>query len=369
MIRKPLLLTLTLTIAGFLSAATLHGQTATWTRAGVLVYAAADSFTLNDGRVFVPSSAFFSTGSQMWNPLTNVWTAVPPSLYLRLEAASIVLNDGRVLVTGGQTSMNTAEIYDPASNSWSLSRSAMVNGRYLHRATKLGDGRILFTGGCTLSGCGAAASMAEIYDPVSDTFVQTGSMSMVRTLHTATLLSDGKVLIAGGYTNTGTGVTNVAEVFDPLTGKFSPAGRMKATRSEHTATLLADGRILVTGGSTDYGAVLRSAEIYTPSTGAWTRTGAMPYLRYEHNAILLNNGKVLVAGGYSIIRDAYVVLRGAELYDPATGVFTKTTGMIKPRLQFGLNSLPDGRVMAVGGDYAVIGPHKVYPGDAEIYQP
>src|SRR5581483_7844002 len=159
------------------------------------------------------------------------------------------------------------------------------------------------------------------------------------------------------------------EIFDPATGLFTKTGNMTATRSEHTGTVMKDGRVLVTGGSTDYGAVLKSAEIYDPITGKWTRTSGMSANRYEHSAILLPDGKVMVAGGYSATRYTYIVLRLVELFDPLTGTFSKGTPMIQPRLQFGLLQLQDGRIMAVGGDYAVIGPHKIFYGDAETYQP
>lgn len=343
----------------------------TWAPTGKLIYAAQEGLTLKNGAVFVPPSAFTTStmGPQAWNPKSNAWISLPATIFGRLGAASVVLNDGRVLVTGGQSSLNTAEIFNPASRQWTMTAGNLVIGRYFHRATKLKDGRVLLTGGCAQSGCATATAIAEIYDPTSDTFTQAGAMSQVRTFHGATLLGSGKVLITGGYTNTGSGYSGVAEVFDPANGQFTPTSNMLFSRSEHTATLMKDGRVLVTGGSTDYGAILGTAEVYNPASRQWSQVGDMPYLRYEHSAILLGNGKVLVAGGTSIILDAWVVLQAAELFDPATGLFTPTTSMYRQRTQFGLTLIQGGRVMAVGGDYAVIGSHRVYPGDAEIYQP
>lgn len=343
----------------------------TWAKAGTLLSAAEQAAVMNDGRVFVPGSDLVGTvGPQVWDPATNLWSLLPAHLYARIGAAATVLNDGRVLVTGGQSSMNTAEIYDPVTKQWTLSTGVMVVGRYFHRMTKLNDGRILLTGGCSAYACGTAADVSEIYDPATDKFTASGSMSVVRTFHTVTVLNSGKALIAGGYTNTGSGVSRVAEIYDPATGVFTKTGNMTATRSEHTATLMSDGRVLVTGGSTDYGAVLRSAEVFDPTVGKWTRTAsAMTANRYEHSAVLLPSGKVMIAGGYSMTRYNYVVLRSVDLFDPATGLFSKGTAMIQPRLQFGLLTLQDGRIMAVGGDYALIGPHQVFYGDAETYQP
>jgi hypothetical protein len=342
----------------------------TWARAGKLVSAGNEAYLMNDGRVFVPGSDLVGTvGPQIWDAVSSTWTLLPAHIYGRIGSASVVLNDGRVLVTGGQTSLNTAEIYDPILNQWKLSANTLVVGRYFHRMTKLNDGRVLLTGGCDAYACATAAAQSEVYDPVTDTFTASGSMSIVRTFHTSTLLNDGQVLIAGGYTNTGTGVSRIAEIYDPATGVFTRTGSMTATRSEHTGTLMKDGRVLITGGSTDYGAISRATEIFNPTTGKWTKTPNMSAVRYEHSAILLPDGKVMVAGGYSILKDAYVVLRLVELFDPSTGTFIKGAPMLQPRLQFGLLQLQDGRILAVGGDYAVIGPHRIFYGDAETYQP
>lgn len=353
-------------------AATMLAQTpGTWAKSGTLLSAGLEAYTLNDGRVFVPGSDLIGTvGPQVWTPATGQWALLPQHIYGRVSSATIVLNDGRVLVTGGQSSMYTAEIFDPATNQWRLTAGSLTQGRYAHRMTKLADGRILLSGGCVASGCAQAAATAEVFDPATESFTATGAMSQVRTQHVAVLLKSGKVLIAGGYTTTGTGVSRVAEVWDPKTGIFTKAGQMTATRGEHTGTRLVDGRVLVTGGLSDYGAIIGSAELYDPATGKWTATkGAMPYRRYEHSAILLPSGKVLVCGGFSIIRDASVALTAGETFDPATGLFTATGAMTQPRVQFGLTKLKDGRIFAVGGDYAVIGPHLVFYGDSEIYKP
>ena len=160
------------------------------------------------------------------------------------------------------------------------------------------------------------------------TFAQTGSLSAIRQFHTATLLTNGKVLIAGGFFIPGYAgsysVRASTELYDPSTGIFAVASSMTTGRYFHTATLLPDGKVLITGGNNSvYGgcfcAPLASAEVYDPSTGTFTASANMTAPRSTHTATLLNNGKVLITGGYVNGRSA-----GAELYDPSTGTFSAT---------------------------------------------
>src|SRR5207253_2139636 len=160
---------------------------------------------------------------------------------------------------------------------------------------------------------GATLMVVQQCAAASFEFANTGSLILPRTNHTATLLPNNQVLVAGGFHNA---VNGSAELYDPVTGAWTATGNLRTKRGRHTATLLPDGKVLVAGGS-DGNGYLSDAELYDPATGTWTPTGSLLTPRLGPTATLLQNGKVLVAGG------AYTdYLSTAELYDPATGVWT-----------------------------------------------
>ena len=164
---------------------------------------------------------------------------------------------------------------------------------------------MLIVGGALRSASEPVAT-AELSDPATGTFTMTGAMATARERHTATLLADGRVLIVGGTTSTGTGDLHpTAEVYNPSTGSFSVTGSMAEARNYHTATLLPNGKVLVVGGGEENSA----SEIYDPATGSFSITGGMEFGRSGHSATLLPNGSVLVAGG-----GIFAGLASAELY-------------------------------------------------------
>jgi hypothetical protein len=227
-----------------------------------------------------------------------------------------------------------------------IATGALATGRQEHTATLLLDGRVLIAGGW---GSTAVFASAELYDPKSGKFSPTGSMNETRAQHTATLLGDGRVLIVGGEDFDGNCRTS-AELYDPTAGTFSPTGSMTLARQNHTATLLADGRVLVVGGD-NRKITWASAEVYDPKTGLFTSTGPMGHGRLNHTATLLKSGKVLIVGGedLAIMAALWKADMTTELYDPATGKFSRGPSMSTGRSGHTATLMSDGRVLIAGG--------------------
>ncbi|MEP6639979.1 MAG: kelch repeat-containing protein [Chloroflexota bacterium] len=254
----------------------------------------------------------------------------------RSYETATLLQDGRVLVAGGEENgdktVASAELYDPATGQWTDTGS-MHAARRGHTATVLADGRVLVAGGWNLAAQPQAPLFAELYDPASGTWSKTGSMTRWRYRPLATLLSDGRVLVTGGYIG-GQADTKGAELYDPGTGTWSWARPMIAPPA--TATRLADGKVLVLHGG-------RSPELYDPGSGRWTETTNPTQSHGFAEATLLANGDVLVLG---IAGNGTVDT--AELYDPTSGIWSPTNRPLTGRGPATL--LSDGTVLLVGRD-------------------
>jgi Kelch motif/Galactose oxidase, central domain len=275
----------------------------------------------------------------------------PPRLAFMRVAAAVAA----VLLLGvGIAWMRTAQSASgPVHGTWSATGSMAVH-RGDHTATVLSDGRVLVVGG---SQTYFAVASAELYDPKTRTWSSAGSLPMPSWGDTATLLPNGKVLVVGGSPSDGyhLGSTSSAELYDPQTNGWSAAASMRTPRSFHTATLLPDGRVLIVGGveatSDMLGKVLASAELYDPALDAWSLTAPLSAGRAKHVAVLLSNHQVLVIGGITSAAGysgASNSTRTAELYDPTTQTWSPAASMQYARiLPIGL-LLPDGRVLVVG---------------------
>jgi carbonic anhydrase/acetyltransferase-like protein (isoleucine patch superfamily) len=206
--------------------------------------------------------------------------------------------------------------------------------RFMHSATLLVDGRVLIAGGYT--GAIAPQSSAVLFDPATSSFTAVPSMTFARAEHTATRLLDGRVLVAGGD-----GSATTAEIYDPVANNWTTVASMGTGRREFSATLLAGGRVLVVGGVN-----VATAQVYNPGTNTWSSAGALSGVRFLHAAALLPDGRVLVAGGTD---GAGATLATAEIYDPVANAWTVAQSMSAGRYIGTLTVLPDGWVLAVGG--------------------
>ncbi|MGD0018430.1 MAG: kelch repeat-containing protein [Candidatus Limnocylindrales bacterium] len=225
-----------------------------------------------------------SDAAELYDPEAGTFSPTGSMVYRRIGPTATLLPNGLVLVAGGSGMGGTlkraysAELFDPKAGKFSLTGGMNVI-RYDQAATLLPNGLVLLVGGSTTDpvaysgdfvalalsheGVSRAVASAELYDPKTGTFSLTGSMKTARDGPTATLLPDGRVLVAGGSVGAENNYKPVAsaELYDPKTGRFSPTGSMSAARTGHTATRLTDGRVLIAGGWTTSEAGLASAAV------------------------------------------------------------------------------------------------------------
>ncbi|HET9530102.1 MAG TPA: kelch repeat-containing protein [Blastocatellia bacterium] len=320
---------------------------------------------LPDGKVLVAGGTNFSGGrvhgldsAELYDPVTRKWNATGGLNVPRAGHTATLLKDGKVLVVGGvdgrnfDITLNTAELYDPLTGTWSVTGSLNAP-RSSHKATLLKNGKVLVAAGIEIIGFDEYIFLdtAELYDPETGTWSFTGSLNFFIEYSSATLLQNGKVLLLGGGS---------AELYDPDTETWSIVGiPVGSIGFLHTATLLPDGRVLIVGGTYVDGPI-KAAQLYDPDTGAWSSTGKLKRARFGHTATLLPDGKVLVAGGDGLSVSggmrSQVTLDSSELYDPDTGKWRFTDNLNTPRSHHRATLLSDGKVLLVGGfDGASIG--------------
>ena len=300
---------------------------------------------LPDGRVLVLVGSDGPSGAEVYDPVSGIWTPTGPLAAGadRLGGTFTVLRDGRVLGTG----LHGAQVYDPASGTWTATGPTVRE--CCGTLQMLQDGRVLDIGG------------AQVYDPATGTWTATEKMHSPRSNGAPALMSDGKVLVAGGrvYTTSKDGTSidghnlDSAEVYDPVTGSWTAITSMHANMSPEAAVLLPGGKVLVAGSH---------SEVYDPATGTWTARVEKPAIRY-HDATLLSDGTVLVTGD-----DEERNCAVADLYDQRTGSWTTAS----PMLGCGTGSLTpllDGTVLLAGGSDCNASGECGSTGTADLYVP
>jgi len=352
--------------------------------------------------------------AETYDPAAGSWTATGSLIEGRWDHTATLLSGphcggqcGKVLVVGGEDAkfrgLTSVELYDPATGTWTSNPTGQLHfARFSHTATLLPDGRVLVTGGDwvvegsaygTAGGRGDGLGTAEIYDPSTSMWSLAASMPSRRTNHTATVLPNGTVLVAGGFGGN-PGVHRAAptlasaDVYDPASNAWRSTGPMAINRYGHTATLLSGpscnrapaakpcGQVLVAGGNNAGPDGTSSAELYDPTAnrgvGAWSATGGLHEARGGHTANLLADGTVLVAGSGPVWPGNDLTpgpFASAEIYDPATGRWRYTSFMADRRGAHTATLLADGRVLAAGGYKG----YEVNPSEladsAELYLP
>ena len=346
------------------------------------------STNLGSGRAGELHGAVLSNGDVLFvsGEMANNTTSSATDLYTTTGFASksilpgltrrgiglVGLADGSALAASGGTRIGSSITTFINSARWNVATQdwqavgSMIFGRYLPSATLLADGKVLIAGGAVTNTQTIGMSKAEIFDPSTNQFTQTaGDLPSGRANHVAALLPNGKVLIVGG--TKGPSEPQATVTFSPSTGLFTNGVNMVATgRVEFAGARLPDGRILYCGGCTSDSCAsgrVNTCEIYDGTNDTVVATGSMVAASSEHSMITLPTGKILLAGGVTS-----TILGRAEIYDPTAGTWSTTGPFLTARTGCSLALLPDGRVLCAGG-VTLVNSQPVYLTSAEIYDP
>ncbi len=303
---------------------------------------------LGNGKVLVTNGRGFN--AEIYDPVTNTWAFHPFYPWethwdFKIYLTAALLPSGNVVVSTGfsGTFNGLYELYDTTNDAWTsdgLSYPSFPS--YWHAGVTLQDGRAVTTGGTAMN---SSFTAIRAFDEPTMSWSTIGDMVHRRERHTSTVLDDGRVLSAGGYSyhlisgGAEEALLDSAEIFNPATGASALTGCMATPRLDHTATRLANGKVLIAGGS-PWVTPLAGSEIYDPCTGTWSATGALALARAGHNATLLLDGRVLVTGG--------ALTRTTELYAPAAGTWSAGSPLNVTIDAYTATRFADGRVLVVG---------------------
>jgi large repetitive protein len=314
--------------------------------------AAAASTRLHDGRVFVAGGGFSPTlnylGSQIFDPVSKSWQVGPDLDGVRVEATASILPNGDVLIAGGDGEngrLATTVICHPSATLCEPT-GRMAFARSRHTAVTLQDGRILIVGGSSGTDV-PAASVSEIYDPLSAAWQTTSPLNVPRTEESVTLLDDGRVMVSGGFTAEASPQYSASvEIYDPVEDTWTLAAPMSSARCDHSSTLLSGGRVLVVGGVEAVQTTLATAAIYDPTSDRWTDAAPLDEGRFGQTANVLPDGRVLLVGG---TRADLTLADDTPIYLPALDTWDMHHRLPPGRRYQAAVSLQDGRVIIAGG--------------------
>jgi hypothetical protein len=342
-------------------------QPGTFTAAGNMSVPRQDhtATLLQNGRVLITGGVSGDNGTvwasaELYDPSTGTFAATGNMTAPRLNHTATLLPDGRVLITGGQSKSGyppsvllSAELYDPSTGTFTATAD-MATKRGGHSATLLQDGTVLIAGGYDFNGANVFISSAAIYDPSKGTFASTGNMTTGRAGLSAALLPSGKVFIAAGHNGDDEPLVTV-EIYDPRTGAFSLAGEtgFPSSVGPDIMSVLPNGKVLI--DMITYDRTTPDTQLYDPASLSFILTGSMTTQGF-FSSTLLSTGTVFTAGGWH-----------ADIYDPATGVFTRVGDLITGRTGHTATLLADGAVLLAGG--SLVTSPSSYLNTAELFHP
>ena len=373
--------TMLVTITTVMTTSASAATTGSWTLTGNMSGSAqgVSAIPLPNGDVLVTLS---NATPELYNPTTGTWQATGSMTTGRSFDTTTLLPDGEVLAAGGENAGNplaSAELYNPTTGTWRLTGS-MATPRLQQSAALLSDGDVLVAGGENDHG-NVILSEAELYDPSTGTWQTTGSMNAAGYDQTMIGLQNGTALVFGGMTSPG-GTTPPPEIYNPITQSWQNTGNLLYGLSPGdngaTATLLSDGDVLVAGGAPpgvgfNPSPASPSAELYDPTSGTWQAAASMNVARANAAAAVLSDGTVLMTGGYEL--GGYPGVTGkevpplvpatTEIYNPSTNTWTLGSDMNVARFGQVAATLSNGTVLVAGG----VGSSDTALSSAEIYTP